>query len=130
MRPTLLLGAAALLAAAPASAQPAPGQLVPAPVLVINLQSYSYAPTPIHLAAGRPVTLRFVNRAGKSHDFTAREFFRSARILSGRVASGEIDLRSGQSASVTLVPAAGRYKVHCGHPFHSLLGMRSVIVVQ
>src|SRR5688500_10180299 len=99
MRPTLLLGAAALFAAAPASAQPAP---VPAPVQVINLHSYAYSPTPIVLRAGRPVTLHFVNRSGKGHDFTAREFFRSARILSGRVPRGEIDLRGGQSASVTL----------------------------
>ena len=127
MRPTLLLGGAALLAAAPASAQPAP---VPAPVQVINLHSYAYSPTPIVLRAGQPVTLHFVNRSSKGHDFTAREFFRSARILAGRVRGGEIDLRGGRSASVTLIPAAGRYRVHCGHPFHSLLGMRSTILVQ
>ncbi len=124
MRPTLLLGAAALLAAAPASAQP------PVPVQVSNLHSSAYAPTPIRLRAGAPVTLQFVNRSGKGHDFTAKAFFRSARILSGRVANGEIDLRGGQSASVTLIPAAGRYPVHCGHPFHKMLGMRSTILVQ
>jgi plastocyanin len=130
MRPTLLLAAAALFLIGPAAAQPGTAQLVPAPVKVINLHSYAYSPTPIRLRAGAPVTLMFVNRSGKGHDFTAREFFRSARILAGRVPNGEIDLRGGQSASVTLVPAAGRYKVHCGHPFHSLLGMRSVILVQ
>ena len=124
MSPTLLLAAAALLAAAPAATQPA------VPVYVINLQSYSYAPTPIRLQAGRAVTLMFVNRAGKGHDFTAREFFRSARILSGRVEGGEVDLGGGRSASVTLVPAAGRYSVHCGRPFHKMLGMRSTILVQ
>ena len=131
MRPLLILAAAAAsLLIGPAVAQPATAQLVPAPVYVINLHSYAYSPTPIRLHAGAPVTLTFVNRSGKSHDFTSREFFRSARILSGRVVGGEIDLRGGQSASVTLIPAAGRYKVHCGYPFHSLLGMRSVIVVQ
>jgi plastocyanin len=121
MRPTLLLAAAALLAAGPATAQP---------VQTITLYSHGYAPTVLHLAAGRPVTLNFVNRAGKSHDFTARRFFRSARILSGRVVDGEVDLRGGQVARVTLVPAAGRYPVHCGYPFHKMLGMRGTIVVQ
>lgn len=101
-----------------------------APVQVINLQSYAYLPTPIRLRAGAPVTLQFVNRSGKGHDFTAREFFRAARILSGRVADGEVDLRGGQSASVTLIPAPGRYPVHCGRPFHKMMGMRSTIIVQ
>lgn len=119
----LLAAAGVLLAAGPAASQPVPVQ-------VINLHSYGYSPTPIVLRAGRPVTLMFVNRAGKGHDFTARKFFRSARILAGTVGDGEIDLGPRQSASVTLIPAAGRYKVHCGHPFHSLLGMRSTIIVQ
>lgn len=124
MRPTLVLAAAALLAAAPAATQP------PVPVQVITLQSHSYSPTPIRLRAGQPVTLMFVNRAGKGHDFTAPEFFRSARILSGRVDNGEVDLGGGRSANVTLIPAAGRYPVHCGRPFHKMLGMRSTILVQ
>lgn len=107
-----------------AAAQPA------APVQVINLVSYSFAPTPIVLQAGRPVTLQFVNRAGKGHDFTATRFFRSARILSGHVGDGEVELRPGQIANVTLIPAAGRYPAHCSHPFHKMLGMHTVILVQ
>ncbi len=117
----LLAAAAASLAAGPAAAQPAQ---------TVTLYSHGYAPAVLHLAAGRPVTLLFVNRAGKSHDFTARRFFRSARILSGPVVDGEVDLRGGQVARVTLIPAAGRYAVHCGRPFHKALGMRGTIVVQ
>ena len=124
MRPTLLLGAAVLLTFSPAQA------VQTVPVQVINLVSYSYAPTPIRLRAGQPVTLQFVNRSRAGHDFTARQFFRSARILSGRIANGEVDLRPGQIANVTLIPAPGRYPVHCGHPFHKVLGMRSTIIVQ
>lgn len=100
-----------------------------APVVVVNLQSYSYSPTTIRLAAGKPVTLQFVNRSGKGHDFTARQFFASAKLLSGRVEDGEVDLGGGKSASVTLVPAAGTYAVHCSRAFHKALGMHSVIVV-
>jgi len=82
------------------------------------------------LNAGKAVTLSFVNRAGKSHDFTAEKFFRASRIISGRVGEGEVDLAPGQTASVTLVPAAGRYKAHCGHPFHKMLGMHTDIIVR
>jgi plastocyanin len=120
MRLILLLTAAALLAAGPAAAQP---------VQTVTLYSHGYAPNVLHLAAGKPVTLRFVNPSGKGHDFTARQFFRTARILSGRVVDGEVDLRGRQSAQVTLVPARGRYPVHCGYPFHKMLGMRGTILV-
>lgn len=124
MRPPLLLAATALLVAGPAAAQPV------APVQTVTLYSYGYAPQVLTLAAGRPVTLHFVNRSSKGHDFTARRFFRSARILSGRADGGEVDLRGRQSASITLIPARGRYPVHCGHPFHKVLGMRGTIIVQ
>ena len=100
------------------------------PVQTIQIYSYGYNPDPIILDAGKRVTLNFVNRAGKGHDFTARKFFASSKILAGNVANGEVDLRRGQSASVTLVPTAGRYKVHCGKPFHKAMGMRGDIVVR
>lgn len=103
---------------------------VAAPVQQIALYSYGYSPDPIVLNAGKAVTLHFVNRSGSRHDFTAKKFFRSSRIIAGNVADGEVDLRKGQSASVTLVPAAGRYKVHCGKPFHEMLGMTGDIVVR
>lgn len=113
----------AILAAAPASAA------AQTPVQHIELRSYAYSPTVIHLKAGRAVTLHFMNQAGKSHDFTARSFFAASKILSGAVSGGEIDLGRGQTASVTLIPAAGRYKVHCGHLMHKQLGMTAEILV-
>ena len=120
-----LAAAAAFGLAATASAQP-----VAAPAYTIGLYTYGYQPNPIVLQAGRPVTLTFVNRSGKGHDFTAQKFFRSSRILAGNVGAGEVGLGPGQSRSVTLIPAAGRYGVHCGHPFHKVLGMRGDIVVR
>jgi len=112
------------------SASSVAGEAAPAPVQGIALYSYGYNPEPIVLSAGKAVTLNFLNRATKGHDFTAKKFFSSSRIISGNVADGEIDLGPGQSASVTLVPAAGRYKVHCGHPFHKMMGMSGDIVVR
>jgi plastocyanin len=118
------VAALSFIAMASAQAQPT------APVQVINVQSYFYNPAPIVLRAGVPVTLQFVNRAGKGHDFTAEKFFRSSRILAGQVGAGEVELRPGQITNVTLIPTAGRYPVHCSHPFHKLLGMHSTIFVQ
>lgn len=124
MRAPLILIPLVLCAAAAAS------QPVAAPVQSVALYSYGYNPDPIVLNAGKAVTLNFVNRSGAGHEFTAKRFFQSARIISGNVANGEVDLRGGGSASVTLVPAAGRYKVHCGRPFHKMLGMSGDIIVR
>ena len=114
-----------MLCAAAAASQP-----VAAPVQGIALYSYGYNPDPIVLTSGKAVTLHFVNRSDGGHDFTAKKFFRSARIISGTVQNGEIDLSGRRSASVTLVPAKGRYKVHCGRPFHKMMGMSGDIVVR
>jgi len=118
-----LAAAAALsvLAGSPAAAQPA--------VQTIALWSYGYSPRPIHLKAGRPVRLVFVNRSGNGHDFTARAFFARSRILSGDVRGGKVELRARQSKTVTLVPAAGTYEVHCTHFLHTQRGMTDTIVV-
>ena len=117
----LAVAALALLIGSPASAQPA--------VQTISLWSYGYAPKPIHLKAGRPVRLIFVNRSGNGHDFTARAFFGRSRILGGDVRNGAIELKADQTKSVTLIPAAGTYPVHCSHFMHTTFGMRDTIVV-
>jgi plastocyanin len=121
----LRLFAALILAAAPVAA------IAQSPATVrIDVESYSFAPKPIVLRAGTPVTLTFVNGSGKSHDFTAREFFAASRITSGAAPDGEVDLPSHGTVSVTLVPARGTYKAHCGHFMHEALGMKDQIIVQ
>ena len=121
-----------LAVAAAASLFPAASLAVPAPIPVVSIDmlSFAYRPAPIVLQAGQPVILDFVNRAGSAHDFTAPAFFRSARVLSGRVERGMIVLRGHQRTRVTLVPAAGRYAVHCRRPFHKMMGMRANVVVR
>ena len=121
---SLRLAAAAIAAAALASSAPAQpaGQ-------VIQVYSYGFAPQPIRLAAGRPVTLTFVNQSGSSHDFSAHGFFSRARILSGDASQGEVDLPPHQSRTVTLVPASGTYHAHCSHFFHKQMGMSDLIIV-
>jgi plastocyanin len=119
------VAALSVVAGSPSAAQPAAQPAVQA----IALWSYGYSPRPIHLRAGQPVRLVFVNRSGNGHDFTARDFFARSRILSGDVRGGKIELGAGQTRTVTLVPAAGSYAVYCSHFLHRTFGMRDTIVV-
>ncbi len=95
----------------------------------IDLANFSFSPSPIHLAAGRPVTLTFVNRSGSGHDFTAKAFFAGSRIAAGAAPGGKVALRGGETKSITLVPSAGTYEVHCSHFLHTSFGMTDQIVV-
>lgn len=105
------------------AAQPGP------PPVVITVWSFGFAPSPIHLAAGRPVTLVFINRSGSSHDFTAGAFFSRSAISAGAAPDGEIELRGHETKSITLIPRAGTYPAHCSHFMHSMFGMRDEIIV-
>ena len=115
------LALAAAVGAAPLPAQPA--------AQTIDVQSFSYSPTPIHLRAGQPVTLTFVNRSGGGHDFTAKQFFAAASITQGSAPGGEIDLRGHETKRITLVPRAGTYHAHCSHFMHTQMGMSTTVVV-
>jgi len=117
-------GAAALFLAlgSPALAQ-APAQLV------VDVYGFGFGPQPIHLAAGRPVTLVFANRSGSGHDFTAPGFFQHARILAGGPVGNEIELRPHETRTVTLIPAPGTYQAHCSHFLHKQMGMSDTIIV-
>jgi len=130
MPPLRLITMLALLTAATAAAQPVRREAPPE--VSITVWSYGFAPQPIRLTAGKPVTLTFVNRSGSGHDFTAREFFEAATYLAGsdRVSGGKVDLKPHQTRKVSLVPRAGTYPVHCGRFLHKQMGMRETIVVE
>jgi plastocyanin len=115
------LAALTLAATSPAAAQPA--------VQTIDVQSFSFAPKPIHLAAGRPVTLALVNHSGGGHDFTAPEFFAYSTITAGQAPNGKIALPAHATRTITLIPRAGTYKAHCSHFLHTSFGMTDMIVV-
>ena len=118
------------LAAAALAALASPALASPYPVQRIDMANFRYAPKPIVLAAGKPVTLMFVNAAHGGHDFTARDFFARSRILAGSAPSGRVELSGGETRSVTLVPSAGTYRVHCSHFLHSSFGMTDTIIVR
>ena len=114
--------AMSLMLAAPAAAQPAQ--------VVVQVWSFGFAPNPIRLAAGRPVTMTFVNQSGSSHDFVAPGFFQHARITSGAAPEDEIELKGHETKRITLVPVRGTYQAHCSHFLHKQLGMSDAIIVQ
>lgn len=120
-----------LIAAAAVSLALLAGPAAAAPMTraTITLTSHRYTPSPIYLAGGVPVRLVLTNRAGKTHDFTARTFFRASRLLAGRAPGGEVRLGPGRSAVIDLVPVRGTYKVHCGQFGHKMLGMSTIIIV-
>lgn len=118
-----LAAVAALSLAFSPSAQAQPAQVR------VDLMNFSYAPQPIRLAAGRPVTLTFVNRSGGGHDFTARRFFASSTITAGAAPGGRIDVPARATRTIMLIPRAGRYNVYCSRFLHKQFGMRAEIVV-
>jgi plastocyanin len=118
--------AAAVLAMVPAQAQDA----APAKVEIM-LANFSFTPASIHLAAGKPVTLHFVNAGSGGHNFAAPEFFKAATISAGAgaVKDGKVELEKGAAADVTLTPTKGSYKAKCTHFLHAGMGMTGEIVV-
>lgn len=123
IRESLAAAVLFILGTSPAAAEPAPQQVT------VSLYNFGFGPNPIHLAAGRPVTLTFVNQSGSSHDFTAASFFASSAISSGAAPGGEIELAGHETKSITLTPRAGTYHAHCSHFLHSAFGMKDVIIV-
>jgi plastocyanin len=117
------VAALSILVGTPAAAQPAPQSVT------IAVFSFGFTPKPIHLRAGQPVTLTFVNQSGHGHDFTAPEFFASSAIGSGAAPGGRIPLAGGQTKSITLTPRAGTYPAHCSHFLHSSFGMTTTVIV-
>lgn len=96
-----------------------------APRVEIVLANFSFTPSALHLKAGQPVTLHFVNQGSGGHNFSAPEFFHAAGVVPG----GKIDLKKGESRDVALTPRAGHYDVRCTHFLHTSFGMTGTIDV-
>jgi uncharacterized cupredoxin-like copper-binding protein len=98
----------------------------------VQLSSFTFTPSTLHLRAGRPVVLHLVNTGSGGHDFTAPAFFAAAQVRPrdrAAVGKGSVELRGRQSADIALVPRAGRYPLKCSHTLHKTFGMSGSIVV-
>ena len=120
---------AALLAISLGSLAPAAAQPSAPATVQVRVWSFGFAPNPIALKAGQPVTLQFVNQSGSSHDFSAQRFFESSRIVAGAAPKGEVELRAHETKEVTVIPQTGTYPAHCSHFLHESFGMHDQIVV-
>jgi len=99
----------------------------------VLLTSYAIEPGVMHLKAEAPVRLRFVNNSNRGHDFSARSFFRAARVRdrdAASVADGSLEIGPLSTRTIALVPKAGRYKVGSSNFLHRLLGMTGTIIVE
>ena len=126
MKRTCIGLAAAFLLATSASAQTG---------ITVSMTNYAFTPSTLTLKAGQTYRIHFSNDSGKSHDFTAREFFQSATIApedKSKLEDGdEVELEGGQSADITVTPnKPGTYAVSCTHFMHAMMGMAGKIVVQ
>lgn len=119
--------ALALLALPAAAAAQAP-DWAHAQRVEVNLSSFDFTPSTLHLRAGRPVVLHLVNTGSGGHDFTAPAFFAAARMRNS-AGKGSIEVRGHQSVDIALVPRAGNYPLKCSHAFHKAFGMTGRIVV-
>lgn len=138
-RPATILVPLALLLSSCVASHPITPQLASASTdfaraqpVKVQLASFKFVPSTIHLKAGKPYALELTNVAHIGHNFSSPAFFAAARIdpVDGRlVKEGKVELAPGKSAKVYLVPAKGAYKLDCTHFGHAALGMRGTIIV-
>lgn len=106
----------------------------PAQQIDIALTDYAFAPNTLALKQGISYRLHFRNRAGKSHSFSAPEFFAASQVAAedgSRVEQGAVELAGGQEVDILVTPGrAGTYPFTCTHFMHSMMGMHGSIVVQ
>ncbi len=102
--------------------------------VVITLSEYRFTPADITLTHGQHYVFRITDSGKRDHDLTAKEFFKTVTLdpdATGSVKEGVVDLTPGVTADIGFTPnQAGTFEMHCGHPFHAMLGMKGHIVVR
>ena len=99
----------------------------------VILADFSYSPQTVRLRPDEQVVLRLTNRGSGGHNFAAPEFFAKAQLEPASAAlarKGKVEVKKGASVDLTLIPAAGRYKLKCTHFLHGSFGMKGEIVVE
>ena len=99
----------------------------------VLLRPFDIEPETIRLPADRPVKLRFVNQGQSTLSFSARDFFRAARLRQADaewIGDGHFRLAPGERRTVAFIPARGRYHVRSGNLVHRILGMTATIIVE
>jgi uncharacterized cupredoxin-like copper-binding protein len=122
----LLLPFLVALAGVAAAQQPAQPRIV-----TVQLDSFDFTPSNIHLRAGQAVVLRLINQSDRRHNFSSPFFFSRAAIGPGqpRILNGEIEVPPNGRVEILLTPVRGNYELECTHTGHAMIGMEGAIRV-
>ena len=102
------------------------------PVVSVEMSNFKFAPSHVQLPAGVPVVLHLSNVAGGGHNFSAPEFFATAKLdaqSAALVHDGKVEVPSHGSVDLALVPAEGQFRLKCTHMLHPSFGMKGTITV-
>ena len=104
-----------------------------AQLVTVDMASYRFAPTALMLRQGQAYVLQFRNVAGKSHNFVAKDFFRTSTVAPedrGKIRNGAVNLPGGGTTTVKLIPTRrGTFGSYCSHFLHSTFGMKGTVTV-
>lgn len=127
--PALVVLAAALMALVPRAA-------APADALLVEMREFAFRPAVLRVPAGRPVTLRLVNRGQIAHQFETDALRGLAVTVSDAQMHLEMSnleilrLQPGASAVVLFTPGhKGRFQFACTIEGHREAGMEGVLEV-
>jgi uncharacterized cupredoxin-like copper-binding protein len=114
-------GETAASAASPAASPVASPVTSPAAVqpVEVDLVDIAFSPKEITIPANTDVTVNLVNKGVAPHTFDIDQL---------NIATGE--LAAGESASVTINAAPGRYEYYCAVPGHKEAGMVGTLIVE
>ncbi|MBV8536417.1 MAG: cupredoxin domain-containing protein [Alphaproteobacteria bacterium] len=130
---TSLIAALAGIVAACATHEAADRMAQGRPQLVtVEAKEYAFVPPDLHLQHGALYRLHLKNVGKETHELTAPDFFKAAKIETPDVLSGEgreILVQPGQSQDLVFrAPAAGTYAMTCAD--HDWAGMVGKIIVE
>jgi plastocyanin len=84
----------------------------------------------IRLKGGQSYRLTFVNSDRTEHEFFAPDFLAASRIAPGaRIDRGRLNVRSGETRSITLIPTPGHYEAKSTKALDVISNMKAQILV-
>jgi uncharacterized cupredoxin-like copper-binding protein len=117
-----------LLAAAPAAAV----DWAKAQTVTVVASEYHFSPNELSFRRGVPYRLHLENHGKETHEFTAPDFIKSARVRNPKMLNmdqTEVVIQPGEAKDFYFVPkTAGHFQLICGD--HDWAGMIGAITVE
>ena len=103
-----------------------------AQTVTVVTRDYEFTPNRLSFRRGMPYRLHLENRGKETHEFTAPEFIKSARIRNPKVLNmdqTEVVIQPGEAKDFYFVPrTTGQFQLICGD--HDWAGMIGEITVE